>query len=91
MGLGQGVDKPPTFLSSYIIFSCRISHVNGHDADGPQAYKMKMPGEDFHIKCMNEPQYEEIFERAFSWFECELPVRACFNKSRFIEMKIIQY
>jgi len=35
----------------------------------------------FPCKCMNEPQYEEIFERAFSWFWCELPVHACFNRA----------
>ena len=39
--------------------------------------------EDFPCKCMNEPQDEEIFERAFSWFECELPVHACFNNAPF--------
>ena len=30
---------------------------------------------------MNERQYEEIFERAFSYFRCELHVHACFNKT----------
>ncbi len=27
-----------------------IWHENGHEADGPQAYRMKMPGGHFHIK-----------------------------------------
>ena len=51
---------------------------------------MKMPGGDFHIKCMNERQYEEIFERAFSWLGCELSVHACFNKAEIPSFNAVE-
>ena len=79
------VGRSPESVDKFRIIRVRgtyysISHENIHDADGPQAYRMKMGG-DFHIKCLNGHQYEEILNVAFSWFGCERPVHVCFNRA----------